>query len=81
MIIINFKVQRIRMEKELRVEVDEVDLGFCLFHVFYIICPCEFIDQLRMYKSRKSNGKINKMYVLGVKHVIIKIFSYIISMK
>jgi hypothetical protein len=62
------------MEKELRVEVDEVDLGFCLFHVLYIRCTCEFINQLRMHKSGKSNGKINKMYVLGVEHVIIKIF-------
>jgi hypothetical protein len=28
--------------KEGNVEIDELDLGFCLIHVLYIIIPCGF---------------------------------------
>jgi hypothetical protein len=38
------------MENEARMEANEVDLGFCLFHVFYIIYPCGFIGQLQVYR-------------------------------
>jgi hypothetical protein len=41
------------MAKEARVEVNEVDLKFCLLHVFYIIYPCGFNDQLRVYILEK----------------------------
>jgi hypothetical protein len=54
------------MAKETRVEVNEVDLGFCLLHVFYIIYPCGFNDQLRVYILKKNSGKINKMFVLRI---------------
>jgi hypothetical protein len=54
------------MAKETRVEVNEVDLGFCLLHVFYIIYPCGFNDQLRVCILKKNSGKINKMFVLRI---------------
>jgi hypothetical protein len=54
------------MVEETRVEVNEVDLGFCLFHVFYIIYPCGFNDQLRVYILDKKSGKINKMFMLKI---------------
>jgi len=38
------------MENEARMEANEVDLGFCLFHVLYIIYPHGFVDQLQVYK-------------------------------
>jgi hypothetical protein len=38
------------MENEARMEANEVDLGFCLLRVFYIIYPCGFIDQSQVYK-------------------------------
>jgi hypothetical protein len=58
------------------VEVNEVDSRFNLFYVFYIIHPCGFIDQLPLYRLKKNNGNINKMFVLGAKHVIIHSIFY-----
>jgi hypothetical protein len=51
------------------VEVNEVDLGFFLFHIFYVIYTWGFNDQLGVYRLKKSNGKIAKMPILGVEHV------------
>jgi hypothetical protein len=53
------------------VEVNEVDSRFHLLYVFYVIHPCGFIDQLPKYQLKKNNGNINKMFVLGAKHVIV----------
>jgi hypothetical protein len=54
------------MVEETRVEINEVDLGFCLLHVFYIIYPCGFNDQSRIYILEKNSGKINKMFMLKI---------------
>jgi len=56
--------------EEGKVEVDELDLGFCLIHVLYIILPCGFTKLSKVYKVDKEENRANKMIVMGVKHVI-----------
>jgi hypothetical protein len=29
-----------------KVEVDEIDLGFCLIYVLIVVLPCKFLDAL-----------------------------------
>jgi hypothetical protein len=40
-------------------EVDELDLWFCLIHVFYIILPCVFTKLLVVYKVSKEKNRTN----------------------
>jgi hypothetical protein len=54
------------MAEETKVEVNEVELGFCLLHVYYIIYPCGLNDQLRVYILEKNSGKVNKMFMLKI---------------
>jgi len=56
--------------EEGKVELDELDLGFCLIHVLYIILPCGFTKLLEFYKVGKEENKTNKMIVMGAEHVI-----------
>jgi len=43
--------------EERKVEINEIDLGFCLFHVFFIVLPCGFSNILRVYKLEKKKKK------------------------
>jgi hypothetical protein len=40
---------RLMENEEGKVEVDELDLGFYLIHVLYIIIPCRFTKKLGFY--------------------------------
>ncbi len=64
--------------EEGKVEVDELDLRFCLIHVLYIILPYGFIKLLRVYRVSKEKNRTNKMIVMGVEHVIafLNLFTY-----
>jgi hypothetical protein len=58
------------MEDEKRkVEVDELDLGLCLIHVLCINLPCGFIKLLGVYKVGQKENRLNKMTIMGAKHV------------
>ncbi len=61
-----------------KVEINKLDLGFCLIHVLYIILLCGFTKLLRVYRINKEENKTNKMIVVGAKHVIafLKFFTY-----
>ncbi len=65
-------------DEKWEVEVNELDLGFCLIHVLYIILPCGFTELLGVYKVEQEENKSNKMTIMGAKHVIafLKIFTY-----
>jgi hypothetical protein len=40
-----------------KVEIDEIDLGFCLIHVFYMVLPCGYTNLMGVYKIEiKHNG-------------------------
>ncbi len=60
------------MENEVgKVEVEKLDLGFCLIHVLYIILPCGFTKLLVVYKiNKEEKNRANKMIVMGVIAVI-----------
>jgi hypothetical protein len=59
------------MEREgKRVEVDLIDLGFCLFHIFFKVSPCGYAKVMGAYKVKKKDEKIQKMTILGVELVI-----------
>jgi len=61
--------------EEGKVEIDELDLGFFLIHVLYIILPYGFTELLGVYRVNKE---ANKMTIMGVDHVIAfpKFFNY-----
>jgi hypothetical protein len=44
-------------DEEGKVEVDELDLGFYLIHVLYIILPCGFTKLLGVYKVGKKENR------------------------
>jgi hypothetical protein len=52
-----------------KVEINEIDSGFCLFHVLFIVLPCGFSNILRVYKLEKERKKKSKM--TGVKQLVI----------
>jgi hypothetical protein len=56
--------------EEGKVEIDELDLGFCLIHVLYIILPYGFTELLGVYRINKEENKANKMTIMGVEHLI-----------
>jgi hypothetical protein len=44
-------------DEEGKVEVDELDLGFYLIHVLYIILPCGFTKLLGVYRVGKEENR------------------------
>jgi hypothetical protein len=57
-------------DEEGKVEVDELDLGFCLICVLYIILPYGFTKLLGVYRLGKEQNRLHKMTNIGVEHVI-----------
>jgi hypothetical protein len=53
--------------EEERVEVDEIDLGFCLLHILFKVSPCGYVEVMGAYIVEKRNEKIQKMTILGAK--------------
>jgi hypothetical protein len=51
-VILHYVIKLMEDEKG-KVEVDELDLGYCLIHVLYIILPCGFTKLLGVYKVGK----------------------------
>jgi signal peptidase I len=56
--------------EEKRVEVDEINLGFCLLHIFFKVSPCGYAKVMGAYKVKKKDEKIQKMTILGVELAI-----------
>jgi hypothetical protein len=70
-------VIKLMENEEGKVEV-ELDLGFCLIHLLYIILPCGFTKLLGVYRVGKEENISNKMTVMGAEHVItfLNLFTY-----
>jgi len=64
--------------EEEKVEIDEIDLGFCLIHAFYRVLPYGYIDLMGFYRIERKHSKVNKMIVLGAKQVLVfpNLFTY-----
>ncbi len=56
--------------EEEKVEVDEIDLRFCLFHVLLQVSPCGYAKVMGAHRVEKKDEKIKKMLALGAKLVI-----------
>jgi hypothetical protein len=52
------------------VEIDEIDLRFCLLHVFIIILPCGFSYVLKVYILEKKGDQVTKMIGLSVEYIV-----------
>jgi hypothetical protein len=57
--------------EEGKVEIDEIDLGFCLIHVLYRVLPCGYTYLMGAYRIERKHSRVNKMIVLGAKQVLI----------
>jgi hypothetical protein len=56
-----FYAIKLMEDEEGKIKIDELDLGFCVIHVLYIILPCGFTKYLGVYKVGKEENKSNKM--------------------
>jgi len=56
-------------DEEGKVEV-ELNLGFCLIHLLYILLPCGFTKLLGVYRVGREENISNKMIIMGVEHVM-----------
>jgi hypothetical protein len=56
--------------EEGKVEIDEIDLGFCLIHVLYRVLPYGYTYLMGVYKFERKHSRMNKMTVLGAKQVL-----------
>ncbi len=54
------------MQEGKPVEVDELGLGFCLIHVFYVVLPCGFTNMLGVYMIELKGSIINKITIMNV---------------
>ncbi len=52
-------------------EIDEIDLGFCLIHVLYMVLPCGYTNLMGVYRIERKHSGMNKMIVLGAKQVLV----------
>jgi hypothetical protein len=50
-------VIKLMEDEEGKIEVDELDLGFYLIHVLYIILPCEFTKLLGVYRVGREENR------------------------
>jgi hypothetical protein len=65
-----FKIGIIEMEEGKLVEVDELGLGICLIHVFYVVLPCRFTNMLGVYIIELKGSIMNKMTIMNVEQVV-----------
>ncbi len=60
------------MEIEKRkVEIDEINLGFCLIHVIYKVLPCGYTYLMGAYRIERKHSIMNKMTILEAKQVLV----------
>jgi hypothetical protein len=64
--------------EERKVEMDEIDLEFCLIHVLYRVLPCGYKDLMGAHRIERKHNKMNKMTILGAKQILVcpKLFTY-----
>jgi hypothetical protein len=56
--------------KQGKVEIDEIDLGFCLIYVIYMVLLCGYKNLMGTYRIERKHNGMNKMIILGVKQVL-----------
>jgi len=60
------------------VEINEIDLGFCLTHVLYMVLPCAYTNLMGAYRIEKKHSGVNKTTILGAKQILafLNLFTY-----
>jgi hypothetical protein len=56
--------------EERKVEIDEIDWGYCLIHVLYMVLPCGYTNLMGAYRIKSKHSGMNKMTFLGAKQVL-----------
>jgi hypothetical protein len=54
-----------------KVEIDEIDLEFCLIHVLYMVLPCGYTYLMGVYRIERKHSGMNKMIVLWAKQILV----------
>jgi hypothetical protein len=54
-----------------KVEIDEIDLGFCFIHVLYRLLSCGHTNLMGAYRIGRKHSRVNKMTILGAKQVLV----------
>ncbi len=64
--------------KEGKMEIDEINLGFCLIRVLYMVLPCGYTNLMGAYRIERKHSGMNKMTILGAKQVLVflNLFTY-----
>jgi hypothetical protein len=62
-----------------KVEIDQIDLGYYLIHILYMVSPCGYTDLMGVYRIERKHNGMNKMTFLGAKQVLAKIYSLIMN--
>ncbi len=57
--------EKLLEREEERIEVDEIDLIFCLLHILFKVSPCGYVEVMGAYRVKKKDEKIQKMIALG----------------
>jgi hypothetical protein len=66
--------------EEGKVEIDEIDLGFCLIHVLYRVLPRGYTYLMGVYRIEKKHSRMNKMIIFKAKQVFFfQIYSFIMN--
>jgi hypothetical protein len=52
--------------EEGKMEINEIDMGFCLIHALYMVLPCGYIDLMGAYRIEKKHSRVNQMTVMGL---------------
>jgi hypothetical protein len=52
--------------EEGKMEIDEIDLGFCLLHVCYKVLPCGYTNLMGAYRIERKHSRVNKMTIWGL---------------
>jgi hypothetical protein len=56
--------------EERKVEINEIDMGFCLIHVLYMVLPCGYTYLMGAHRIERKYSGVNKVIILGAKQVL-----------
>jgi hypothetical protein len=56
--------------EEGKMKIDEIDLGFCLIHVLYMVLPRGYRKIIGAYRIERKHNGVNNMVILGGKQVL-----------
>ncbi len=61
---------------ERKVEIEEIDFGFCLIHVFYMVLFCGYIDLMGAYRIKRKIVELIRWLFWGQNKYLPNLFTY-----